>query len=269
MIQVGKYPIYINFANPQSEERMEYGFARRNNGHMIDWLQRTGRRLYETIPSGPTLEAATWEGFVARQFEVIVRSRIGNILFGSLNPGVKVWIVPFHRDERKLCGCGGAGTLGLFSAKQGGGVRLFFNRDDPEARGYYGPDDVLFHEMVHAYRKGWGRWKDTPFDGYVTAEEFLATHMTNVYLDGFRKRRYYFSHIDPQKRSKGDIYSQFIEDGMPLLAIKYFLDQEPLARTVASWMLPSPDFNPWRDYPQLVELFNRENGTPGGRMVPF
>ncbi len=270
MIQIKKYPVFVNYSNPDSEDSLEYEFARKGDTRMVDWLRQTGRRTVEARGSGITRESTAWEEFVADQLNTVCQNAVGKLLFDSLDPDVEVYIVPFHKDERRSCGCGGAGTLGVFNKKQGGGIRVFFSRGDPAMKGYYGADDVLLHEMVHAYRIGrvtWSGQKRTQLDGYNTAEEFLAIHLQNVYLDFRGRRHYYFSHWEPVKRSKGDIYSEFTEAGEPLLALKYYLDNEPVAQTVATWPFPHPDFNPWRDYPQLLNLYQRKWGY--GQMTPL
>jgi hypothetical protein len=264
MIQIEDYPVFVNYSNPRDEERLEYEFASEGADDMVTWLRTNGRRLMEARPGGITPQSIKWERFVADQLDTVCSTGIGKCVFDGLNAEVPIYVVPFHTDDRAMCGCGGAGTLGIFEDKHGGGgIRIFFNPGDPEMRGYYGADDVLFHELIHAYRKGNNQGKrhekSDQIDGYNSAEEFLAIHLQNVYLDCRGKRHYYFSHWEPTKRSKGDIYQEFVDRGEPLLALKYFVDNEPVASTVSKWPYPHPNFNPWRDYPQLVEIYKSKN----------
>jgi hypothetical protein len=259
MIQIKDYPVFVNYSNPRDEERLEYEFARQGAADMVTWLSTVGRRVMEARPGGITQQSIKWERFIADQLDIVYSTRIGKSVLEGLDAEVPVFIVPFHPDERRMCGCGGSGTMGAFAPKQGGGIRIFFNQGDPEMKGYYGADDVLFHELIHAYRIGNCREKSTPLEGYDSAEEFLAIHLQNVYLDCSGKRHYYFSHWEPTKRSKGDIYYEFVDRGEPLLALKYFLDNEPLSSAVSKWPYPHPDFNPWRDYPQLLGLYERNH----------
>lgn len=263
MIQFKDYPVFVNYSNPREQERLELEFISQGDDDMALWLIKTGRRIMEARPGGITQQSIRWEQFISDQLDTVYGTVVGKCLFDGLDAQVPVFIVPFHTDERSMCNCGGAGTLGIFAKEQGGGIRIFFNPGDPAMSGYYGADDVLFHELIHAYRIGHRQKKSTQFDGYDSAEEFLAIHLQNVYLDCCGKKLYYFSHWEPTKRSKGHIYSEFTESTMPLLAIKYFLENEDLAQTVSKWPYPHPNFNPWRDFPQLLEIYQQKTGVSG------
>ncbi len=104
---------------------------------------------------------------------------------------------------------------------------------------------------------------------YTDTEEFLATHMQNVYLDCRGKTRYYRTHDDPVLRTKDHIYLEFVEDGQVIQALQHFVNNETLARVVAQWQLPFPRFNPWRDFPQLERIYLDRSGTPNGTMLPL
>lgn len=44
------------------------------------------------------------------------------------------------------------------------------------------PDDMLFHECVHALRQVMGVWRRTPMPEWRDREEFYAVTLTNIYL---------------------------------------------------------------------------------------
>ena len=132
----------------------------------------------------------------------------------------------------------------------GGGVRLYFNPGDFDSSGvWYTPDDVLFHELIHAYRSGRGQDNRRAMKEYATAEEFLAIQTQNVYMSLLNRKKYYFSHTNSRLASKDEIYKAIRTDDETLFTLRHYLQVEPFAKAIAK--LAQPDFNCWRDLGRL------------------
>jgi hypothetical protein len=134
---------------------------------------------------------------------------------------------------------------------------------------------ILFHEMIHAYRDGrlgfFGMIRVGGFEGYSDpngAEEFFALQMQNVYL-WQRGGHYFYASYDNRARvSKDGAYQILAGDPMVLSAFRYFLSNDPLAATVASWKHPANSYNPWRDLPVLERIYlGRRPGL--NRLTPY
>ena len=266
------FPIFANFSDPLNEERLEWEFWQKGDKKMTEWLEKTGRRLLEARPGPVTVQSTKYENDVIAVVKTIYRNRMGNLLLNALNGAVNIFIVPFHGDEREKCGCAALTPWGVYPKKWGGGIRLYFDPADFAGNtDSYTADDILFHELVHAYRIGKknSEQKNRPLDGYRSAEEFVAVQMQNVYLDCRGLRRYYLTHLNPVMRTKSHIYGEIRDSSEYLQALNYFISREPLAQEVSRWRLPSPDYNPWRDFPGLLRMFQDKYELPNLTFMPL
>ena len=168
--------------------------------------------------------------------------------------------------------CGPAFTF-PGAPKAGGGVRVYFNPTDwnpssnPSKR--YTGDDILFHELVHAYKIGKIGYDSSPpelHDG-TSIEEFMALQLQNVYLSYRGSTAFYYSYADTRGVSKGEAYESFTKDQEVLGLFRYLLNTYPLVKEVATWTRPADSFNPWRDLPVLERLYKASN--PGKVLLPF
>jgi hypothetical protein len=275
------YPIYINHPGRWEEVRQRQlrDFRAKGDSHMTSWLKHSAKQLYEIMEDQfPRLETREWEQQVYRLLMLIGSTRVGKLLFESLNPTVKHWIIPL--DDLNKATATGAAYAFPGHPKEGGGVRVYFNppdfnwshkryrKGDVEFQ-WRSADDVLFHEMVHAYRLGrvgyYGQnW--TPMNEYETAEEFLALHLQNIYLESRGSQRVYRDYRSLRAVSKDTAYQYFVGDAEVLMAFRHYLDREPLAKAVAQWKQPADSFNPWRDLPVLERL--HLSGLGEGNRLP-
>jgi hypothetical protein len=276
MKQFRHYPIHINYNIFTAEERaaallartarfyasregLEYivereGYRKRTGREAFDYkgyiredAVKTGweRRRDEISAEKETPASKDYENKVHKTLDKILGTPPGKILFDSLNRNEKIWIV-FDED-----GPGAASTtFSPLGKEMGGGVRLYFDVDGFDAANvWYTPDDVLFHELIHAYRSGHLRDNRRAMKEYKTAEEFLAIHIQNVYMDYMGRRKYYFSHTNSRLATKDEIYSAIRNENENLFALRHYLSAEPYAREIAA--LTAPDFNCWRDLGKL------------------
>jgi len=269
--QFGTYPIYINHPGRWEavRQRQRDEFVDKGDFQMMSWLDSTGKRLYEiTEDKTPGPEAVAYENRILALLATISSTKVGKLLFDSLNGDVKHWIVPLDSIDKADCSCGAETFPG--APKEGGGVRIYCNPTDfsPTA-GWMSADDILFHELVHAYRDGRVGYAGNnfkPMNEYKTAEEFLALHMQNVYLACRGSARFYRSYRSLQSVSKSTAYQYFANDAEVLMAFRHFVANDPLAAAVARWMHPPESFNPWRDRSVLERIYL--SNSPGLSSLP-
>ena len=221
---------------------------------MVNWLTWTGKRLYEIIEDkNPRPESVSYENAVYQQVQVIASTTIGGLLLESLNHHVKVWIVPLDPLDRSQCTCGAYAFPG--KPNEGGGVRVYYNPTDfnPSAKRWRGADDILFHELVHAYRNGRVGYDVVNsaqyMNDYENAEEFLALHLQNVYLACRGSQRFYRTYKRLESVSKDTAYQYFVGD--------------------AEVLTPADSFNPWRDQRVLERLYISNQSLGISRLPPF
>ena len=255
MIHFEPYPIYVNHSHwRQHALRMADEFQRKGDFHMMEFMDKMAMGIMPITPDNPQpQESKDYEAEVVKWLKIIGGTALGRLLFDSLNLKEKIWIVTHDQAMADACQCPAATTPGVLDAKQGGGVRLWYDPRDFDYPDFYiSPDGALFHELVHAHRstrvgiKG-QNWK--PLREYWTSEEFLAVHMTNVYLSGRSWTKFHRSHSNAELLPKDKVYAYLSSDMEALNALYYYLAHEPLTTQVARWKVPA--FNPWRDYAAL------------------
>lgn len=262
MRQFKTYPIYINHninsAATDTLRRQRDQFVDKGDYKMMDWLDTTGKRIYEIKEAGrngygslQTIESKAYEAAVYALLESINRTSIGRLLLDSLNTNQKFWIVPLDKEDSSYCQCSAFVFPG--HPKEGAGVRIYYNPSDFQ-RGRQ--EDVLFHELVHAYRNGrvgYAGENHRQLREYKTAEEFIAMHLQNVFLacKGFMK--FHRSHSVLTMLSKKEIYDYFASDLEAFNTLQYYRNTEPFTEKVAK--LREPIFNPWRDFPNIEKVF--------------
>ena len=215
----------------------------------LEHLANTVDRRIEEIKSdkGSTGE---WEREVVKHLDRIMITQIGGLLVRSMKSSVKVWIVVDSSPE----GAAASTTPGELPASSGGGVRLYFDPFGfPLDSDRYTAADILFHELVHAYRSAWmgikgSNWRQ--MREYKTAEEFLAVHLQNVFMSQIGKNKFYLAHENNQVASVAEVYENIARTRETMEVLGYFLYREPFARMVAKWT--QPVCNVWRDYSKIL-----------------
>ena len=273
MRQFAHYPIYINYADHWEDVRRRQirEFTAKHDARMVTWLRGTAKQLYEiTEDKTPSAAASAFEDQVYDLLQKKISvTTLGKMLLNGLKRSVQYWIVPLDAENERICQCGALTFPG--KPKEGGGIRIYFNPTD-----WKGPwpsaDDVLFHELVHAYRIariGYAAQNKTPMSDYDNGEEFVATQMQNMYLADRGSQLFYLSYKRPWLNgSKDDAYAYYASSAEVPMAFRYFRDSEPLATGVSHWKAPANGFNPWRDQPIIERNYLKE--VPGvDRLPPF
>lgn len=275
MRQFRNFPIYINYNIFTKQEReaalrdrlKKFRASKEGKDYaaeLDDWTKKHGREAFdwkaytwedEIITEGTgrekrldeirslkqTKESKAYEDKVWDILEQIVKTEPGKLLIPKMVSTHKVWIVMYEGG-----GYAAATLPGIIPTDQGGGIRVLFDPDgfNPDME-YYTPSDVLYHELVHAYRLGHGKDNRKPLKEYKTTEEFLAIHTQNVFMDYAGHKKYYYSHSNTRLAEKDEIYNMIKTDAEWTEAFKYFRDNEPMVKEIAK--LTKPTFNCWRD----------------------
>jgi hypothetical protein len=270
------YPIFINHPGRWEEVRRrqrEY-FAQKKDLHMFRWLGDPAKRLYEvTEDTAPSRESQDYENQVYALLKLIASTQAGRLLFGSLNQSVNHWIVPLDVLDKQACkGCWAFTFPG--APKEGGGVRVYFSptdfRPNADKKNWMTAADVLFHELVHAYQMGRIGYNPSPksMNDYTSVDEFFALHMQNVYLADRGSGRFYRDYRTLLHVSKDTAYHYFANDAEVLMAFRYFVDTDCLAKKVSQVKVPANSFNPWRDQPVLERIYLSDGDFQGVQRLP-
>ena len=255
------YPVIVNHPGRywdarkrQMQEIKDIPLAKRKEAdyRMYRWLDHTGKNQYETIEDPyPPPEAVTYENGVIEALKVIVTTPIGRLLLGAMDRNVRYSIHPRLKEDGTNCKCGAFVFPG--APKEGGGIRIYYNPTeyrDPTRR-WISRDDVLFHELVHAYRMG--RWtyeivNNAPaMANWDDSEEFLATQMQNAYLSQRGGANFYLSYPGLERSAKGTAYQALAEDREALGQLNFMVNTDSTVATVAGWTTPATSFNSFRD----------------------
>jgi hypothetical protein len=276
MRQFEHYPIFINYPARWDlvRERQLADFDAQGDQRMVQWLGPTGdgARLYEIMEDKtPSREGREYEDRIYQLLRLIKSTRPGQLLLDSLNRSHDYWVVP-KSNFGVECNC--MAVTFPFPKKAGGGIRVYISPKQllPVQERWLSGDDILFHELVHAYRigkVGWGGQSKRAMREYKDAEEFFALHMQNVYLGYRGGHRFYRDFNSLRSVSKGTAYEYFTGDVEVLMAFKYYLTNDPvLAPAVASWTQPADSFNPFRDYPNLERILLGDGEWEGIKALP-
>lgn len=260
MKQFKPFPIFANDPGPELEknrQRLKRDFAAKRDRQMMRWLDDKLPLINEVTPSArPTDAQRNYEKAVIGQIAAVYSNPIGKIVIEQLDLiGEEVWIIPMETESTKDCECGAMTFPG--DPKARGGYRIYYDpKWDLEGNKWIGSDDILLHELVHAFRMarvGYFNQKEKPLRDFENGEEFIATQVQNVYL-GFGGSSFFYKTYSPLTRaSKAEVYNYYTENEDILAAFRYFLDNDRLARIIARW--PSPQFNPFRDFGQLNNTY--------------
>lgn len=245
----------------------ERAFAKEKYGGYSEWRTEIAvdqaldrdELLEEVTRAKRTKEGDEYESEVLALLEDIRGDATGRVLMDKINAQWRIWVVPLTEKRQEKCACVGV-TSGRMSVNNGGGVRLYFTPLPGQSEdGYFSNQDILFHELVHAYRSSVldnkSQWT-SPLRDYKSEEEVLAVHVTNVYRAGRGYHNYYRSHQISTLLNKHMIDRYLAHDREVFFTMQAFLKEDKLAQAIAR--LKAPRFNPWRDFAELQRIRDTE-----------
>jgi hypothetical protein len=261
------YPIYVVYSkqNQLGYQALVSEFYKKGQYELQKFANNIGL-LTPDSDAESRVDARRFDAEIRFLLRRIHATSIGRTLFRLLK--ADVWIVP------RIGGCYCAQTYPLNYETQ----QLDYSVGQGEAYVWFDPnrdfqDDTLFHEFIHAYRYGVGKFNRRPMaNNEYNTEEFLAHTMENVYrsLKGMPLLFTYQAgrvadHPSEQGRT-GSIYQHFLTDPEFIMVLKHFLDHDDLAKLVAQ--IKQPEFNPFRDYKILERMYLDRLGEPGIKALP-
>jgi len=259
MTKFGAYPIVVNY---NLHTRLRYQ-------HDEDDLHRAGRYEDEkqldikvNTSSDSTRENGLfgqeikeYEQTVSNCLRKIEGNAVGRMVMGLINKDTTVWIVPKSDEELKVKDQYNAMTWPLnYDIQKDGSVARGAGSGDTVI--LFNPklgDDTLLHELVHAYRYSYNKFR--PVNVYyntdvgaftITSEEVLAHQIENIYMSQ-AKRPLTLDYMTQAPTEKKGIYDFLSNNYFLLQALKYFLRHEYLAMLAAHTFM-STEYNPFRDY---------------------
>jgi hypothetical protein len=203
-------------------------------------------------------EIREYESTIERLLTIIAHTSIGYSLLSMIKPDAKIFIIPADWSKPTA-------VTWDRSEDEGGGIRIYFN---PSAfrRIFVSPrrapadeaEDTLFHELVHAMRKSNDRYagKVLMNEDFDNTEEFIATQIANVFHAARRSSDIYDSYHGEYRR-KDEMYKYLIQDAELVMALKFFMQTEPLAKAAA--FLHQPEYNPFRDFEEIERKSQKYN----------
>lgn len=226
---------------------------------MDDELRRLDPNKWDYI-ADPSPEAAHYEGRVKGLLSYIRSNTLGRCVLDILRAegSRPIWIVPYDSEDIRWFGDGNA-KVGMVpdSYINKHAVRLAYSFDmftyatewgkEPGSRA----DEVLFHELVHAYRfanRSVHVRYSPALPGYDDHEEFLAHQMSNVYRSMWGARKFL---IDYKKKALGTAAQceAALRSSKPLMdVLASFLGNDPLSKRVAKMKTL---YNPFADFERL------------------
>ena len=284
MVQFKKYPIYVVYSRHNQNDsrelasrynreamKLEKEGARKNDPAMkaaarreYEWEKLVENTALTTEDSDPRYkkEADKYRTDVINRLKLIEAVPIGKTLLSMFQNDV--YIVP-----RPPGGSYAAQTYPLdWDTEQG----FAFGKGDSYI--WFEPnsdfkDDVLFHELTHAYRYSVGKFNRVSMaDNEYNTEEFYAHQLQNMYRSykGLWLEFSYSSSVTSPRGgkwgTKQEIYDHFLSHDDFANVLKQFLDTDDFVRSVRH--LRFPDYNPFRDYPSIqkqVDTINRMRGN--------
>lgn len=263
MIKFDPYPITINGSKKDEAIRAPV-LARFAKGEItesqkIEELSRLQPNKWDYI-ADPSPEAVHYEGRVRALLSYIRSNTLGRCLLDILRTGgsLPIWIIPYDSEDVEMQGDGNAKVgMAPYVYINKHAVRLAYSFEmftyttkwgkDPGSRA----DEVLFHEMVHAYRfaNPSVHVRYTPaLHGYDDHEEFLAHQMSNVYRSMWGAKKFNLDYKKKTLTTAAECEAALRSSKPQMDVLDRFLGSDPLSKRVAKIKTL---YNPFADFERL------------------
>lgn len=211
-------------------------------------------RFLEAMRPDSSPKAVKFEKKMFSYLEAINKTAIGKLVLESLTAKKKFWITLLEGQEQTDCSC--FAQTDDAPIKDHIQIKYPMPTETSRSRWYMTKgEDILLHEMVHAYRQGIGlsnfeTYKDQ--GEYLRVEEFIATLFQNIYLSTIGELQFYRYARNMRVLPLTDYYAYLGSNVEIFRVLKYSLEKEPLSYKVRRWAVPS--FNPLRDYSDISTI---------------
>lgn len=240
--EINKAKREVGFTNRYAEKLVrEQGF---------DWASEEFKpindefRFREVMLPDSSPEAVHYEDIVMKQLERINTTEIGKLFFDSFVSTKQLWITFLEGSEQTECEC--------FATTDNAPVKGYIQIKYPITAPDKG-EDILFHEVVHAYRKSRGLEMKMFYNQegeYIYSEEFVATLFQNIYRSCIGEQQFFrYSKNRMRLLSKKNFYLFLRDNADTLKMLKELILKDPMARKISKWAYPF--FNPLRDYSRI------------------
>jgi hypothetical protein len=269
MIRFDPYPITINgsyideMVRRLAEEGHQAGLFDINR--KMKMLREANRFDYVNDVSR---KARAYEARIRALLSTMVRTEAGRCLLNHFKGGLPIWIIPYDSSQQKVFGrCNSnAGYAVSEHLNNTAAVRVAFSPElwsFSECGQYPGmrADEVLFHELVHAYRFASPyipQLNNDPLPDNQDHEEFLATQLTNVYRATKGAQRFNRDYMSKLLGTAEECERALWSWKALLDAIDLFMTSDPLVQAVARI---STSYNPFARIGHLKK--QREEHAPG------
>jgi hypothetical protein len=214
---------------------------------------------------GRTDGALTYEASVRAVLDKICQKAggVGQMILNALPKGKEIVIVPYE-DDGKWGVCNA--TASDATILEAGKARVRYSASTWKVGGSCstsigagigaGDDEVLLHELLHAYRKVKGSYNKISFSKpdklYDSNEELFAILISNVYMSDNGKTKFRKDHAGFEELpSKWATSDGFLKDSDFFNYIETFwITDNPLTASLAN---STAAFNPFRSYKALID----------------
>lgn len=226
------------------------------------------------IDGASIVEDVFWKSDSTLNYEATVRAvldkltaktgGVGNVVLNALPKGKDIVIVPYVNRGAGACNATAADATIIEAGKarvrftptmwQSGGVCLATPEFAPGVG--MGDDEVLLHELLHAFRKVRGTFNNIalkkPDKAYDNIEELFAILISNIYISENGKTKLRKDHAGfAELPAKWATSETFMRDPDFFHWIEYFwLTEKPLTASLAASSAP---FNPFRAYKAHID----------------
>lgn len=203
-----------------------------------------------------------YESTVRKTMDRILETEIGKCLFKSMYNKVAIWVRPWLDDGSGYCNAQTGAATNMSVGVQYSPETWDMNH----CGGWTGnsPEEVLFHELVHASRYsnyGVDDLQNDPLELMKNGEEFLAVMVTNSFIAERKGTKFNRDYMTSTDGTKDEVYG-FLSSKKAYVEMinTLLLEEDPLIKLIDK--LPM-SFNVFRDFHQLKDAFEQ---TPAGHL---